>query len=261
MRWHLVFLVACTPKAIPQDDPPDPDPEPEDSTSSSSSSSSELGYLQVTQLYIDAEFGWDASLQQLVDVVAGGEVVPPALYLLLGTDTWRESGWDLAWTDEYCTMVLPLTSSIQATWAVQDPVVWFGVDYVDGLQGALTDCGSEGKQLDPAIFGEDPLATMVEAYGTWGVGLGEWGPSWYDTWLEAYPDDDLLDRYVGARVQNGGDMDADDFRAYPVQIDPVTYEAQDDGTSYLGVPPDQVPQGDTVTTAWYRISSLWVYGI
>jgi hypothetical protein len=158
-------------------------------------------------------------------------------------------------------IAMPLTSSVQATWAVQDATVWFGVDYVEGPQGALTDCGTPGKELDPALFGEDPLATMIEAYGTWGVGLGEWGPSWYDTWLDAYPDDDLLERYVGARVQNGGDMDPDDFRAYPVQLDPVTYEAQDDGTSYIGVPPDEVPLGDTVTTAWYRISSLWVYGI
>jgi hypothetical protein len=261
VRWLPFLAGACATKAQPVD-PLDTDP-PEDTqtTTTPSTPTSEPAYLAVTQLYIDAEFGWDASLQQLVEVIAAGEPIPPALYLLLGTDTWQESGWDLAWTDEYCTIVLPLTSSVQASWALQDPSVWFGVDYVDGTQGALTDCGSAGKELDPALFGKDPLAAMVEDGGPWGVGLGEWGPSWYDTWLEAYPDDDLLDRYVGARVHNGGDMDADDFRAYPVQIDPITYEALDDGAVYLGVPPGEVVQGDTVTTAWYRLSSLWVYGI
>jgi hypothetical protein len=219
------------------------------------------GFLEVTQLFIDAELGWDAAIRQVVEVDGGGFVVEPALYLVLGTQAWRDAGWDLDLDDEYCVIVLPMTSSAPAPWATADATVWFGVDYVEGLAGALTDCNTAGKELDPAVYGEDPVSTFVEGYGPWGLGIGEWGPSWTETWVEYFPDDDFLDRYVGARVQSGFGLDIDDFRAFPVQIDEDTYAAQVVDDLYVGIPPGEVQQVDTIATGWYRFHSMWVYGI
>jgi hypothetical protein len=219
------------------------------------------GFLEVTQLFIDAELGWDSEIRQLVDVDGGGFVVEPALYLVLGTDLWREAGWDLDLEDEYCVIVMPMTSSAPAAWAAADPTVWLGVDYVEGLAGVLTDCGTTGKELDPAVYGKDPVASFVEGAGPWGLGIGEWGPSWSDTWVEYFPDDDGFETYVGARVQSTFGLDIDDFRAFPVRIDESTYAAQVEEDLYVGIPPAEVPLADTIATGWYRFHSMWVYGI
>jgi hypothetical protein len=216
--------------------------------------------LRVEYFLPSAIFGYDNASGSLVDVQSAYGVYEPAILLEFGTYDWYDSGFDPSRTDEYCTIELPLTSSVDAPWATSDPTVWYGVDYVEGMAGVQTDCDTVGKQFDPALFGDDAVATIVDTYGAWGVGIGEFDPVWYSLYDPATTD--VLSAFVGARLYTaGGFLDPTPFAASPIQIDPVTYTVLTDptGAYLLTVPPADVPMGDTVATAVYSVFSLYVY--
>jgi hypothetical protein len=215
--------------------------------------------FDVRYMLVQGDLGFDSATNSLVEVQVGGGAIPSAIYFLFGTETWRGSGFDLGLDAEYCAIILPLTSSAFAPWASADPTVWYGVDYTEGVAGAVTDCNTAGKEMDPAILGADPVSALVNDYGGWGAGIGEWGANWYK-YYDPTTTPDFFATYVGGRIYSAaGWVGADDFLAFPVALDPTTFEAQDDGTYFIGVPSDQVYLGTTIATAWYRIYGLWLY--
>lgn len=212
-------------------------------------------------LTVQADLGWDSTINQLVDVDLGsGQAAPPALYIIFGSETFFNAGWDFSLDTEYCFIVMPFTSSALATWAVSDPTVWYGVDYTGGIGGIATNCQTPGYEIAEGWgLGADPVDTIVTTYGGWGLGIGEFGKTWYN-YYDPATTPDFFDTYVGARVYSaGGFFGPEDFLALPVEIDPLTYEAQDDGTYYLTVPASQVYTGTSIASAWYRIFPLYYY--
>ncbi|MEQ1568821.1 MAG: hypothetical protein ABMA64_24500 [Myxococcota bacterium] len=217
------------------------------------------GGFEVKHLQLQADLAFDASTNSLVEVQLSGGALPSAVYLLWGTDTWKNAGFDQALDSEYCFMMLPMSSSVLASWATADATVWYGVDYVDGVSGVFTDCNTPGKEFDPALLGADPVSTLINDYGGWGVGIGEWGPTWYD-FYDTATTPDFFATYVGARVYSASEyVGSSDFLAFPVELDPATFEPQDDGTAYIGVPASDVYTGTGIATAWYRIFGLYYY--
>jgi hypothetical protein len=113
------------------------------------------------------------------------------------------------------------------------------------------------------VFGADDIRdVLVTGYGTWGLGVGKPGPLFAQFTSTTF----LASNAIGAFVQNadfvvpsdGISTGQDHYWALPVQIDPDTHEAQVDENDYfLTVPPDQVFDGVSLATAWYRIFDFY----
>jgi hypothetical protein len=219
-----------------------------------------------TYMLIQGDMGFDATINSIVEVNTQGVAIPPAMYIFFGTEAWFASGFDFALDTEYCAIIMPLTSSAFAPWASADPTVWYGVDYTDGIGGIVTDCDTPGKDIPDGLLGPDVVDTVFNGYGGWGMGVGEWGPTFYDTVYGPTGSnyDFLLTNCVGARFYSAGSsygpwVEPSDFYAFPVSIDPTTYEAQDDGTYLIGVPPADVYTGIGIASAWYRVFGFYYY--
>lgn len=210
-------------------------------------------------LRIDADLGYDAALGSLVEVQTAAGAAPPAIYFLFGTPVWEASGFDLTLDAEYCYVVLPLTSSTLAGWAAADATVWYGVDYVDGVAGVVTNCDTADHDVPDQFVGPDIPSALVTDYGGWGIGIGEWGPTIYNYYTPGTTTTGFFDTFVGVHVQNNGFVAVDDFYALPVAIDPVTHEALVNAYGFETVPAADVPTGTGIATAWYRIFGIFYY--
>lgn len=225
------------------------------------------GFL-ATYMLLQGDMGFDATINSLVEVNTQGIGIPPVVYVFFGTEAWFASGFDFALDTEYCTIALPLTSSAFAPWASADLTVWYGVDYVDGIGGIVTDCDTPGKDIPDAMIGPDVVDLLYNGYGGWGAGIGEHGATLYLDPATGGPATSTYafvhDNCVGARIYSAGSsygpwVEPSDFYAYPVSFDPATYEAIDDGKNFIGVPPGDVFTGIGIASAWYRIFGYYYY--
>jgi len=218
------------------------------------------GGFQAQYLDVEADMGFDGATNTLVTVSLSGTDIPPAIYLLFGDLAWKDAGFDGTLSNDYCFFAMPLTSSGFASWAQANPKVFFGVDYTGGVDGVQTNCGDATHDMVAALGTNDIRDQIVNGYGGWGVGVGENGPL-----FDSITSTDLSLNFIGAFIENADFLvpsdnistGQDHYYSLPVKIDPTTFEAQDDGTNFLLVPPNQVFDGTSLHTAWYRIFDFY----
>lgn len=138
--------------------------------------------------------------------------------------------------------------------------VWYGVDYVDGVDGVSTNCGDYSHPVDGLFGADDPVQVLIDGYGGWGAGVGEFGPAASSAFTGADAEF-LFDSCVGAVIQNDFGIQPRDFYAFPVALDHSTFQARVDSDGYVGVPPAHVETTTAVATAWYRINGFYFYTV
>ncbi|MEQ1501091.1 MAG: hypothetical protein ABMB14_02625 [Myxococcota bacterium] len=210
------------------------------------------GWFTPTLLRLDATFAYDADRREIRPyTVPSGDVVPH-IQIAFGNDDWLVNGFDPGDTDNYCVILLPLTSSSRAGWSVGDPDVWFGVDYVG--DPPITDCDVGDKAWNPALFGSDPVGDIV-GYGAWGAGVGEIDPqlALYFTTTTYYET-----TFIGGRLMSPLIFESWGFFTVPIRLAP-TFAAETAEGDYVTVPPDEVRTDDGVVTGAYELFSLFYW--
>ncbi|MEQ1569123.1 MAG: hypothetical protein ABMA64_26035 [Myxococcota bacterium] len=135
-----------------------------------------------TYLTVGALFGINVS-GCIDEVLLEGEVIDSSINLTFGDEAWRQSGFDPANVDHYCTVSLLLaTGTENPSWVTG----WYGVEH-DAVS-AVTDCADETP------LGPDPVAVLLGS-GANGVEIG--GP---------------MDPYVVELLTQSG-LDPDDYFA------------------------------------------------
>ncbi|MEQ1501337.1 MAG: hypothetical protein ABMB14_03860 [Myxococcota bacterium] len=272
---HLWLLLGWGCAPLPSDRDPDPDPiattvdstlpvgDTGDVTDTDASHTGDTG-VPTTEpgsdwvpAYLDvyAEFGWDAAGGRLVSVLHEGEVRAPRIELTFGDyEWWYSSGYG----GHSCAVVLPLTDASRAPW-VDGAEVWFGVAYTGG---ATTDCPATVVAWAET---DDFVGTVLGDPTQWGVGLGPNGALWEElavggdareVGIQAFvPNDGWLDLPIGDGTTE------DRFWAFPIRVDPVTFEASTirGGTEWDALTRDEVWSGTELQTGYYQMYPyFWV---
>lgn len=185
-------------------------------------------YFPARDLFVQAQFGWDAPNQR-VDVVQriNGSWEYPLIEVILATEAWDGN---LAAVTEYCSFLFVLESSARADWVSDDPRLVYGVDW-DPAPGALTNCNPPLYRLDPFVWGLNPIDRFVSG-STWGVAVGALEPGLADTLAPLLGDDFVY--AVGGTFQVGevlGGGAVTDVYGYGYRVDAglVLTDAEGDG--------------------------------
>jgi hypothetical protein len=220
------------------------------------------GAFDPSFMTIAGDMPWDGTANQLVDVNIQGYAIPASITIEFGDSVWNAQGFDASLTDHYCFLVMPLTSSAFAAWAQGNPDVYYGVDFTGTIDDVVTNCGDATHPM-AALFGTNDIRdAIVTYYGTWGLGVSKPGPLFDQFTSTTF----LANNCVGAYVQNadfvvpsdGVSSGQDHYYSFPVAMDPTTFEAQIDSNYYfISVPPNQVFDGVSLATAWYRIFDFY----
>ncbi len=117
-------------------------------------------FFDIGLLTVGGYFTWDESTQQLVTGTSAGVAIEPGYEITLALSNWN---FDRNDTASYCLISLPFVNATPSTVQVGDPRLLWGVDY-DPADGAFTNCGTPGYDLDPAIWGPDILDVFVTPY-------------------------------------------------------------------------------------------------
>ncbi|MCB9683862.1 MAG: hypothetical protein H6738_02095 [Alphaproteobacteria bacterium] len=222
----------------------------------------EGGWFDVTHMAWSAQFAYDASTRRTVPLeVPGFGALPPTLDVVLAGPAFEASGYDFSREDLYCLVSLYLADDATAPdWVAADPDLWFGVDHGSGA-GGVTGCNTGSFLLDPAVWGTDPVATIGQLPGGWGVAVGALGEQAATEYVETLPET-VRPYYFGGRMrvpyESVGETDSVVTLAYA--IDPVTFERLADEEGFP-IPLETIADADGLASGWYNTFDYYVYAL
>lgn len=129
--------------------------------------------LNLTTMFIDMDFGWDATAGQIIPVNINGNVVAPVFRLEWGDAGWTNDTSVPGPPDNWCFIEWDLTGMNNSN---TDPAYWFQV-VVSDPNRAISNCGQESAPgandmvtlCDPDFFYGDPASFSD---GLWTTKLG-----------------------------------------------------------------------------------------
>ena len=235
----------------------DPDPEPP-VVETAPTGNPGPSYFDATEIHISGTFGYDSDARSQVTVEGAYSPLPPQYIIALSVAGW----FDFSQVDQYCVVILPFDNATLRTEALKDPRLYYGIDYDGGKKDvALTDCNTEGYELDPVAWGDDPIMTFL--YGeedSYYMAVGDPTKTVSDLFA-AYPD--LEVNMVGGAM---GIPDwlptstiagvVEDTYGYAFEVDKTFNLVYDNDGFAVPIPNTNIWSGTNMATAYYSLNSL-----
>ena len=237
--------------------PPEPTGDDDDDTAGSSETPPE-GWFDVTVMAWSAQFAYDPATLRIVPLeVPGLGSQPASIDVVLAGADFEASGYDFSREDLYCIVSLYLPSDPAPAWVTSDPNLMFGADH-GADDGGSTGCNTEGFQLAPRVWGPDPVKTLSELPGGWGVAVGPLSQQARDEYVSTRPEVEQP-YYFGGRMRVP--YETVGLTASVVTlgyaIDPITFErVENDGEL---VPLNTFTDEGGLVAGWYTPFDYHVY--
>lgn len=127
------------------------------------------GFFNASDIYVGAYFTYDAANQIPVTGNSDYGPIDPAYEITLALSSWNN---DPAATTDYCFIALVLLNATPRPEAIQDPRLWYGVDY-NPAEGAFANCDQPGYELDPYYWGDDAVGEWLIDAEFYSASVGE----------------------------------------------------------------------------------------
>jgi len=211
-------------------------------------------YFDVASIYIRGQFGYDATSRRTVTVdVAGLYTVPPAYEIYLALDGWSR---DVSDTDSYCYIHLPFDAAGSSP--SLSTRLYARVEYDSVAQPPVTNCNTEGYELDPQIWGTDVIDLFVTTNpGAYFMAPGDPIDQIERDVIPLLPEE-LQPLAIGGTMGVPSFMgtEVDVIYGFAWRLDDIM-RAELDDTGYLqGVNAQEVALPDNMVTAWYNLVAL-----
>jgi hypothetical protein len=262
LGWLTLWAVACTgptDKDLPDTEVPEEDDDTDNLDDSGTLESVPEGpdFFEPAFLIVEAEFGWDSTTRQLVDVGSPYGTFAPIIRIMHGSAEWQADEFDFG-SEFYCEAQLFITQSTMSTRFAADPNAWLGFDY-NTADGIATDCnlGDGVYDFDPAVWGEDPIGALAAA--EWGVGVGEIVPAVYSGWVGGGYETNV---FGGIILNSALPYGHNEYAAFNREIDASFSVILDEDLNYTLLPNTSINLGDNnIATGWYLIIGGGVWTI
>lgn len=231
-------------------------PPPETGCDTGCETGVEPAFFDVAFFHVEADIGWSAVNNGLIDIGTPNGDIVPSIVLFFGSPDWELDAFAFD-SPAFCLVFLPLTDSNPAPFLADQPTMFWGVDY-DVAAGTSGDCNTDGYLFDPAVWGDDPVADYASA--EWGVAMGEIN----DHWGSVYAGGPYEALVFGGQIQNLVIANADgqlDYYAYGRAIDADNQVLIDQDSNYTLIDAGDVFLGATIESAWYSIvtNAIWQF--
>lgn len=220
-------------------------------------------YLNVEHAYFEGQFTYDSVNMALTELqIPGYGALPGTIDIQLGSAEWAAAGFDPNRTDLYCWMAFFLDDSAIPTWVSSNDTLWYGTEFTGGT--GATNCNEPGYELDPNIWGADPLQELAAA-GTWGLSVGDPTPSVVTFYEDNFPAEDWPNFFGGLMMNplvqvDGPAGENGDMWSYAFVVDETTFEPYDDGSGYYTfVPAADANLGNNIATGWYQVNDIYIW--